>query len=176
MTPASRAYADDIACFLNEPQELRHLLTLLSQYSGASNALVNYHKTVALSLSGSRRSFTTHWVTSLTACHITQWHDSSSVGPVVYLGYPLYTTPIQRDFFLSSLLEKIKKACDIHRSRQFSVRGRATIVNSLILSKLWHILRVVSVPLSFFGDLRTIISSFVSFRIFPRLSYSTIQA
>lgn len=130
------AYADDIACFLNEPQELNQLLNLLSQYSNASNVLVNYHKTVALSLSGHRRSFIADWATSLSTCHITQWHDSSSVGSVVYLGCPLYTTPTQRDFFLSSLLDKIKRVCEIHQSRQLSIRGRATVMNSLILSKL----------------------------------------
>ena len=55
-----------------------------------------------------------------------------------------------------------------------SVRGRVTVLNSLILSKLWHVLRVVTVPLSFFDSLRSIASAFVSHRIFPRLSYFTM--
>ena len=55
-----------------------------------------------------------------------------------------------------------------------SVRGRVIVLNSLILSKLWHVIRVVTVPLFFFASLRSIVSAFVSHRIFPRLSYFTM--
>ena len=119
-------------------------------------------------------NFMANWAFPLTEGHITQWHDSSSAGPIIYLGYPLFISSHQRDFFLSSLLEKISAACDIHKGRQLSVRGRVTVTNSLILSKLWHVLRVVSVPLSFFDNLRSIVSAFISYRIFPRLSYFTM--
>ena len=111
------AYADDIACFLNNDFELQHLLSLLSTYSKASNAQVCYHKTQALSLSGGRDRFVSNWASPLAESHITQWHDSSSVGPITYHGYPLFNSSHQRDLFLSSLLEKISAACDIHRGR-----------------------------------------------------------
>ena len=84
------------------------------------------------------------------------------MAPVTYLGYPLFSSTVQRDYFLNSLLDKIRRACDIHRGRLLSVRGWVTVLNSLKLSKLWHVLRVVSVPLSFFGEVCSIISAFVS--------------
>ena len=46
------AYADDIFCIVDSPAALDVLFSRLAVYSEASNAKVNYHKTVALSLSG----------------------------------------------------------------------------------------------------------------------------
>ena len=168
------AYADDIACFLNTPDELQCLLSLLSTYSKASNALVNYHKTQAVSLSGQQGLFLSAWSSTLTDSQINQWHDARSHTPVRYLGYPLFSSVRQRDLFLNEMLEKIRQACQIHACRGLSVRGRVTVLNSLILSKLWHVLRVLSPPLSFFDKIGSVISAFVTHRIFPRLSYSTM--
>ncbi|KAG1218837.1 hypothetical protein G6F35_008001 [Rhizopus arrhizus] len=47
-------------------------------------------------------------------------------------------------------------------------------MNSLILSKLWHVLRVLSVPKSFFRKLQSHISGFISARRFPRISFETM--
>ncbi|OAD72120.1 hypothetical protein PHYBLDRAFT_170015 [Phycomyces blakesleeanus NRRL 1555(-)] len=68
---------------------------------------------------------------------------------------------------------EIESTCNIHHSRSLSIRGRATVLNSLILSKLWHVLRVVTVPLSFFRRLRSIMSKFRQYRSFPPIPLGT---
>ncbi|KAI9337343.1 hypothetical protein BD770DRAFT_373662 [Pilaira anomala] len=47
------------------------------------------------------------------------------------------------------------------------------VLNSLILSKLWHVLRIISVPSSFFKSVQSIISNFINFRTFPKISFYT---
>ncbi|ORE01293.1 hypothetical protein BCV72DRAFT_258860 [Rhizopus microsporus var. microsporus] len=47
------AYADNVACLLQTPSDLSVLQAHLDAYSRASNTKVNFHKTEALSLSGS---------------------------------------------------------------------------------------------------------------------------
>ncbi|KAG0769000.1 hypothetical protein G6F33_004027 [Rhizopus arrhizus] len=143
------AYADDVLCLLKDPSDLTRLQTHLDTYSQASNAKVNFHKTEALSLSGSRITPSSIWYGPLLSHRISRWHDCHSVNPVIYLGYPLYTFTAQRDSYLAALLRKINTACVLHSHRSLSVRGRATIINSLILSKLCHVLRVTSVPRAF---------------------------
>lgn len=128
---------------------MTRLQTHLDTYSQASNAKVNFHKTEALSLSGSRITPSSIWYGPLLSHRISRWHDCHSVNPVIYLGYPLYTFTAQRDSYLAALLRKINTACVLHSHRSLSVRGRATIINSLILSKLCHVLRVTSVPRAF---------------------------
>jgi hypothetical protein len=93
---------------------------------------------------------------------------------VIYLGYPLYTSTAQRDSYLAALLRKINTACVLHSHRSLSVRGRATIINSLILSKLWHVLRLTSVPRAFLEKVKSVVSAFLTRRMFPRISLATL--
>ncbi|EIE77754.1 hypothetical protein RO3G_02458 [Rhizopus delemar RA 99-880] len=62
----------------------------------------------------------------------------------------------------------------VHSHRSLSFRGRVTILNSLILSKLWHVLRILSVPKRFFLKLQSQISGFVSAKQTPRISFETM--
>lgn len=48
------AYADDVLVFLTRPDQLSILLQLFDLYGQASNARLNRHKTMAISLSGRR--------------------------------------------------------------------------------------------------------------------------
>ncbi|KAG0735766.1 hypothetical protein G6F33_012486 [Rhizopus arrhizus] len=155
------AYADDVLCLLKDPSDLNRLQTHLDTYSQASNAKVNFHKTEALSLSGSRITPSSIWHGPLLSHRISRWHDCHSANPVIYLGYPLYTSTAQRDSYLAALLRKINTACVLHSHRSLSVRGRATIINSLILSKLWHVLRVTSVPRAFLEKVKSVSGHFV---------------
>ncbi|CEP20204.1 hypothetical protein [Parasitella parasitica] len=147
------AYADDIICLLNSPAVLQQLQSHRHVYSRASNAIT--------------------WRSASLQHNITAWHDARSPTSVRYLGFPLYIYIAQRNVFLEQLLDKVRQGCLIHQQRGLSVRGRSTVLNSLILSKLWHILRVITVPVSFFNSINSVIPSFINFRIFPRISPPT---
>ncbi|ORE02522.1 hypothetical protein BCV72DRAFT_215073, partial [Rhizopus microsporus var. microsporus] len=67
---------------------------------------------------------------------ITSWHDKTSPQPLVYLGYPVYTSIAQRNSFVDQLLLKAQIACTLHSQRSLSIRGRVTVLNALLFSKL----------------------------------------
>ncbi|KAI7851462.1 hypothetical protein BDC45DRAFT_445333 [Circinella umbellata] len=99
-------------------------------------------------------------------------HDYRHPNAVTYLGSPLFTTNHQLDQFLNTLLSTIQHHCNLHLQRQLSFRGRATIMNSLILSKLWHILRLTGAPQgTFWNKLRSIIYQLMTHRTFPKMSF-----
>ncbi|KAG1081959.1 hypothetical protein G6F42_022743 [Rhizopus arrhizus] len=57
------------------------------------------------------------------------------------------------------------------------MRGRVTVLNSLVLSKLWHVLRLVTFTPSEFASLQSIISSFVNRNTkLTRLSFDTLTS
>ncbi|OAD66677.1 CCHC-type zinc finger transcription factor [Phycomyces blakesleeanus NRRL 1555(-)] len=64
--------------------------------------------------------------------------------------------------------------CSIHGSRSLSFRGRATIMNSLVLSQLWHALRVVSFPSAFLDRVRSIVRGFFRANSFPPIAFETL--
>ena len=90
-----------------------------------------------------------------------QWHDSESPGPLIYLGYPVPICQAHINKYLDDLLSKIQRSINIHSQRTLSVLGKAVIVNSLILSRLWHTLWVLSPPESWFKKVVSIIKPFI---------------
>jgi hypothetical protein len=66
----------------------------------------------------------------------------------------------------------LQKSIELHSRRNISVLGRATIINSLILSKCWYTLTVVPVPLAVLREIISIVSNFVTAGIFPKISWS----
>jgi hypothetical protein len=83
------------------------------------------------------------------------------------VGFPLHFSIA----YLISLLSRLEISFQLHSHRLLSFRGRVTILNSLILSRLWHILRILSVPKRFFLRLQSQISGFVMAKQTPRISF-----
>lgn len=163
------SYADDLEVFLSSPAEWPVLLGLLGMYSKASNAKVNISKTEFVSLSGERYS---EWESIASSTGVT-CHDKFSESSVRYLGYPLYSTNKQLLAYLDNIKLKISRHANILSSRGLSVRGASLVANSLLMSKLWHILRVVPVPESWLTEIRAIVLKFVC-PFWPRPSWSTL--
>ena len=134
---------------------------------------LHFDKTEAFSLSGSPLP---NWQTFLLSKNITSWHDRSSPTPIRYLGYPLCSSVTQRNVAFCRIADTIRQSCFIHSQRQLSPRGRATVLNSLIYSKLWHVLRLSTFTNSQMSIIRSIGSSFVNHRIFPKFALHLLRA
>jgi hypothetical protein len=91
------AYADDVACLLDSPSDLTTLNRHLATYAAASNARINFHKTEAFALSGNRSLDDNTWRTPLIQNNISTWHDAAATSPIIYLWYPIFHSPSQRD-------------------------------------------------------------------------------
>ncbi|OAD70922.1 hypothetical protein PHYBLDRAFT_171000 [Phycomyces blakesleeanus NRRL 1555(-)] len=89
-------------------------------------------------------------------------------------GYSLIHTITQRDAFVTKLLNDVHLPTQLHSQHYLSVRGHATIVNSLILSRLWHVLCLVWFPKTFINTLRSIVGNFVMRPMFSRVKYATL--
>ncbi|KAI8393423.1 uncharacterized protein BYT42DRAFT_488103, partial [Radiomyces spectabilis] len=73
--------------------------------------------------------------------------------------------------FLDHLLVAIQTGWNIHQ-RNLSVRDRATVLNTLVLSRLWPVLRLTGAPKSsFWNKPRSTCSHFLMHRRFPKIQY-----
>ncbi|KAG1445622.1 hypothetical protein G6F46_012904 [Rhizopus delemar] len=77
--------------------------------------------------------------------------------------------------YLDSLIVKLEKHATILSQRRLSILGRSMIANSLLLSRVWHNIRVLSPPQSFFQRLRTVIISFLKQKNFPFVKFQDCQ-
>ena len=167
------AYADDVVLFLRDQADFLSLQTLIETYAQASNAKLNYNKSQAFSLSGSPLP---DWSSILANHQITSWHDRNSPMPLIYLGFPICFSKTQQNRYVEQLQDKVQKACDIHSQRQLSVRGRATVLNSLLYSKLWHVLRLLPLTQQQLSKFRSIGHAFLTHRSFPKIRFDYLVA
>lgn len=130
------AYADDLLALINSTAEWQALKDRLALYGSASNAPLNLGKTVAFPITTTPDP---DIVTTLTNEGI-RWHDQNNDSFLTYLGFPVPLSTNHVDLFFDRLLAKIARCLQIHSQRVLSILGRGTIVNSLALSSLWHVL------------------------------------
>lgn len=166
------AYADDTLVFLQNQQDFVYLQEAVTTYAQASNSLLNYDKTKALSLSGQTHP---EWSSLLASYNITNWHNNQSPSALIYLGFAICSNTSQRNLYFDNLCHTIRQSCFLHQQRRLSIRGRATVLNTLIFSRLWHVMRLLVFTKAQLITLRGIGSKFINLRIFPRLAFDTIQ-
>ncbi|CDH54866.1 hypothetical protein RO3G_01611 [Lichtheimia corymbifera JMRC:FSU:9682] len=162
-------YADDLEVFLSHPREWDILMDLLQCYGAASNAKVNLNKTILMSLSGKHYL---EWE-QLADTFGAQWHDAHSSEAVRYLGYPLYHNEDQLSLFMASVKIKVLRHANILKERRLSLRGASTVVNSILLSRLWHVLRVTPVSEQWLKEMKSIVLSFLT-PFWPKPSWDTL--
>jgi hypothetical protein len=153
------AYADDTLVTLKNQDDFMQLQSILAKYMNASNALLNYGKTQALSLSGAPHP---EWQAFLQQQGIQHWHDKNSPEPLIYLGYAICSSPNQRAAHAQKIIANMKLQCFLFASRSSNYRGKVTIMNSLIYSKLWHMIRLFSFSKSEMKQLQQIAASFIN--------------
>ncbi|KAG2230146.1 hypothetical protein INT48_001488 [Thamnidium elegans] len=79
-------------------------------YAPPCNAWINFHKTEAFALYAKRSIYDTTWRTPLVPSNIPVWHDITAAASIIYLGYSIFHSPLQREVFLNSLLSKLEFA------------------------------------------------------------------
>ncbi|KAI8969815.1 hypothetical protein BDB01DRAFT_731864, partial [Pilobolus umbonatus] len=104
-----------------------------------------------------------------------EWHTSNSTSAVRYLGYPLYSTDMQLKTYLNEIKVKMIRHSYILRGRHLSVRGSGLVANSLLLSKLYHLLRVIPVPHKWLSEVKAVVRKFV-FPFFPATSWTALTS
>ena len=107
----------------------------------------------------------------LNANRILQWHDNKDPTAAIYLGYPLTSSTQQMSSYLDSIITKVKRHADILAQRGLSIQGRSVVANSLLLSRIWHSIRILCPPQSFFQRIRSIIIKFLRCKNFPSVKF-----
>lgn len=165
------AYADDVCLLLSDQNDFSRAQLHMQQYTSVSNAKFNIDKTEAFSLNGKLDS---SWNSLLTEHNIPTYHHSGSVQAFRYLGFYLPYCTRQRQVLEDQLLVKVTTQCQIYSQRQLSILGRVTIMNVLILSKIWYSLRLLKPTKRFFQRLRSCIYQFIWQKKHPSLKKEVI--
>lgn len=160
------AYADDVCVFLRDELDLSRLQHHMARYAAVSNAKFNEDKSEAFSLSGTRSS---DWEHALGDMNLQTYYHRGSSAAFRYLGLYFAYTHAQRAQIEERLLTSVRTQCHIYSKRQLSIMGRVTIVNSLILSKVWYCLRMLKPTQKFLEKVKSCVYQFVWQKKRPQL-------
>ena len=129
------AFADDLTLGLAQT-DVPELQRVLAQYGRASNGQINFDKSKILDLSGNTN--TPQWIqdTGFTV------HDHTL--PITVLGYDLLRSPAGVSEDWPALLDDMQAVANRLCTRSCALQGRALLVNSMVLSKLWYKCRLSS--------------------------------
>jgi hypothetical protein len=154
------AFADDGNFFLTNDESVGKVISWFDYFGKGSGAKLNKGKSKVLYFgkwkTRSDHPFGISWAEKLKIFGV--WFGKITIEEV--------WTPV---------FNKIKKTLDLYRGRILSMYGRAIIVNTMILSKLWYLASVVNLPDSFIRKVEKEIFSFFWSSKTEFLARSTLQ-
>ena len=142
-------YADDATSLLKSERSLRFLLDAVRQYELASGAKLNTSKTNAMWLGG--------WQCNTATPFGLDWVSKIKILGV-YFSNGLVDVDVDN---WRTKLDKLSSVLDRWKQRDLSFIGRAMILNTLGLSRLWHVSKVLSAPTWVSDSLKKIIWPFI---------------
>ena len=128
-------YADDNNNFCSTQQSIVHLFRELDRFNRATGCSINESKTKGLLLGGAPRP---------TINQTIEWNPPEGLK---ILGVRFFTDPkMTQTVTWNEICSKIKSRAEMLSARKLTMRGRAILANSLLLSKAWHVATVIPAP------------------------------
>jgi hypothetical protein len=169
------AYADDTVVAIQNSSDLDAFQEAIRLYESATAAKLNYSKSTAIILGD---------IPDLHAkLHSLNFDVVDHGSPVTYLGCPILSNDASR-FLLpedsyetleTTLLDKVHKKAIAWSNLYPSLFGRATLVNSVLLSQIWYYASILPLSNSFFHKIRKLIINFMwGFKNFHSISQGNL--
>lgn len=157
-------YADDSTFFIKDPNSLLLLLDLLENFSRLSGLRINHHKSYLLLLGNYL-----HPPTSIRGIQVA--HKVKILG-ITYKAH--MSEEEQYDLIFSSKIDKIANICSSWTNRNMSLKGKITLVNSLMVSILQYPCSCTFVPVRVQNDFKRIVTNFIWDSKRPKIAYNLL--
>lgn len=157
-------FADDSTCFLRNRLSLTHLLSFLQIFSRWSGLVINKSKSVIL---------TPHSDEPLPN-HISGIPVAEKVKILGIWFMANRSSASQYEWNFKPQLLKIKSVCDSWAHRNTSIKGKITIVNSLLVSLLQYPCASIHTPIQVFKEYRRLVTNFIWNGKKPKVAYCTL--
>ena len=136
------AYADDTVIFLHDEIDKQRLEHILKVYEKASGAKINNDKSQELKLA-----------------HVTSVVKEK---PIEILGIKFTTNSINRtNINWKENIEKIKNTLTKFKQRDITILGKATIINTYVISQIIHLSRIIPPLKKHIKEINSSISNFL---------------
>ena len=157
-------YADDTTLFLDDEHSLSLVIQIIKMFTKCSGLKINKDKSEAIYI-GVSSNFRHK-------CNI-KWTS----GDVKCLGvYINKNTSLANGHNINHNLEKIQSLIKIWSCRHLTLKGRVTIVNSLLIPQMLYIASVLHIPKWALTKFKTMITNFIWSNKPAKIKYTTLIA
>ena len=156
--------ADDVTCFLKDPQSIDYILDCLERFRRYSGLKINPDKSHILPLGQSVALPTS--VTSIKSCE-------SLTILCIRVGHG----GSERDHYEWNFETKLKKCmdiCDNWNNRSLSLKGKVTVINSLLIPIMLYPASVTYTPERVIKEFRKLVCKFIWASEVNRIAYYTL--
>lgn len=157
-------FADDSTCVLRSLASLPPLLDFLKRFASWSGLTINKSKSMIL-------------LPNMALSGVRGLHGIPVVDRIKILGI-WFTRGCSMDdhyqFNFKPQLGKIKSICDSWNARNLSIKGKVTLVNSLMISLLQYQCSSISTTLQEFREYRNLVTDFIWNGKKSKVAYSTL--
>ena len=139
------AFADDSNFFLSDDNSVRLVLCWFEYFGKGSGAKLNKTK--------SEGHFFGKWKNRSDHPFGICWVKKLKIFGILF-------GDVSSEEIWSPIFNKMQKTLNLYKNRSLSMYGKAVIVNSMILSKLWYVVSVVSIPDDFIKKIDKLVFAF----------------
>lgn len=157
-------FANDLTCFLHDRPSLTHLLATLRTFTGWSGIKVNTAKSQLLYPKG--------LTNSLASVENIPVRNQAKVLGIWFFTAESTDNSWNKNFKV--LLDKARQICGMWTNRTLSIKGKVTVVNSLVTSIFQYPCSYIYTPPEVFKEFRSIILSFIWDNKKAKIAYNTM--
>ena len=152
-------------CFVGDEASLRKLLILLDKFHRASGLKVNKDKSIA------------KYIGSLEGKQNNQINVRLEQGSISTLGIELCNTEKEMiDKNVRPKVKAMKSLLNVSSQRGLSLKGKITVINSLVIPKILYVASVILIPAQVIYNIEKMLANFIWSGRRPKIKNSTLIA
>lgn len=157
-------FVDDLTCFVSDASSMTPLMDHLDKFSGWSGLKINVAKSQLLYPKGINQG-----LESLANIPV---RDSAHISGIwFFLSHDEHRN-YENNF--RPLLDKARQICRTWNNRSLSLKGKVTVVNSLVTSVFQYRCTYIHTPPEVFREFRTITTAFLWNNLKAKVAYKTL--
>ena len=150
-SPRTSLYADDLTLILWDKSKISEVQGIFTKFENATGSKINREKTQGLALGHPN-------INDLFFDDI-NWKNHEGIEILGILFFAQWDKTVDANW--SRIYEKMEKQLNRLRYRKLSLKGKVTVLNTLVLSKAWYVASVIPLPESWLKKYERLIRSFL---------------
>ena len=162
-SPTTSLYADDLTLVLWDSSKLSSVMNIFARFENATGSKINPEKTQGLAIGSP--DINDPFFDRI------HWKNYEGIEILGIFFFVDYEKTVEANW--DKIYDKMEKQLSKLRFRKLSLKGKVTVLNTLVLSKAWYAATVIQLPNDMFKKIERLIMSFLWGR--KNMSYDPIE-